>query len=453
MRCRLFFAIALLVVGTRLAIVHADDPAPFDRLAKAYAPYLDADDPLGWPAKAWSLSASEYKFWRGSKDLFYRWCNEHCTDWRDDTASYVPAHGDLHQGNIGTYATSDGFGELAFGMVDFDDSTRLPFQIELLQGFITLRLMARESGIALEPAAAEKLDACLIDAYRAAILSDQNATVLLAGEPRIARMLAASQKVMYAEELAKFCDGDSFRNIVKNKKGEITDTLRSLDATEFDGFAAALAEACANDDAMAHRMQAVTTEYVRRRIKAVAERTRLGSSGSQGLKKYLVLLDRPFAGVDSDLILYFKQEIPTSAERSGFVSTESRSQGERAKRSMDELVSPGPLLNSYATMNGRSFWVSLKEPWSDELPDRVANAEELFEAARVWGTVAGASIRVPEHRRRVLSQLDGTLEALSTRADRYLRVQHASYLDFAADPRVGVLKDQVDRLVATLRAK
>jgi uncharacterized protein (DUF2252 family) len=374
-------------------------------------------------------------------------------DWRDDVSSYAPVHGDLHQGNIGTYASNAGFGTLAFGMVDFDDATRLPFQIELLEGLITMRLTGRESGIDLKPEVLARLDSQLIEAYRAALLSNQNATRLLSGDLRIAQMLAASRTVAYADELAKFCDGDSFRSVVRNRKGEVTDSLRAVSATEFGIFAAAIAEACSNDDAMARRMKATTVEHICKRIKAVAARTRLGSSGSQGLKKFLVLLDRPLAGISSDVILYLKQEVPTAAERSGFAPPETRSQGERAKQLMDELVSPRPLLNSYATMNDRSYWVSLKEPWSDELPDRVKNADELFEAAHVWGTVAGAAPRDSALRQQVLLKLDSQRAALSTRAELYVRSQHEAYLSFVADPRTAILRDRVNRQIAAMHTK
>src|SRR5690606_17738103 len=112
------------------------EPTPYQRLEQAYAPYLDPRDPLAWPMKVSSLTADPYKFWRGSKDLYYAWARTACADWLADQASYGVTHGDLHLGNIGTYAS--GWGTVSFGMVDFDDSAHLPVQLELLQGMITL---------------------------------------------------------------------------------------------------------------------------------------------------------------------------------------------------------------------------------------------------------------------------------------------------------------------------
>ena len=62
--------------------------------------------------------------------------------WLADRDAYVTQQGDQHLGNIGTYLAAGEFGTLGFGMVDFDDSQTLPFQFELLQGVISLRLAA-----------------------------------------------------------------------------------------------------------------------------------------------------------------------------------------------------------------------------------------------------------------------------------------------------------------------
>jgi hypothetical protein len=408
---------------------------------------MDQNDPFAWPAKAWSLSANEYKFWRGSKDLFFTWCGDHAFDWLCEPDNMVPAHGDLHMGNIGTYASDAGFGSLAFGMVDFDDAARLPFQIELLQGFITLRLMAHESGIEYDTAT----DTTIINAYCAALSRERNATSLLADDAQVRRMLSASDGVAYSKELNKFCEGSRFRSVVKNGKGEVTDVLRPVDEPQFDAFAAAIASACGNCDAMSMKMRATTPEYLRKRIKAVAERTRLGSSGSQGLKKYLVLLDRPFAGIDSDVILYLKQEIPTAAERSSYLPADPRKPGQRTKETMDELVAPKSFVNSWATMNKQSFWVSVKEPWSDEFPDRVKDADELLHAAKVWGAVAGSALRDPARKRSVIAKLDDDLaRLLAERADAYVELQRESFRAFSTDPRTLAMREQVSAAMKQL---
>lgn len=151
-----------------LAAAASAQPSPFDLLCRSYAPYMDPDDPLALPLKLRSLTQNPYKFWRGSKDLFFKWCKSNASDWFADTGTFTPCHGDLHLGNIGSYACDRGWGVLALGMVDFDDSATLPFQIELLQGLISLRLAGRQNSIALNDAEADRLTNTLLDAYRVA---------------------------------------------------------------------------------------------------------------------------------------------------------------------------------------------------------------------------------------------------------------------------------------------
>src|SRR4029079_13448420 len=78
----------------------------FDILSRDYAPYCTPDDDLAFPMKVLALSANQYQFWRGSRDLYFTWCKdpEHGGDWLADKGSYVVNHGDLHLGNIGRYA-------------------------------------------------------------------------------------------------------------------------------------------------------------------------------------------------------------------------------------------------------------------------------------------------------------------------------------------------------------
>src|SRR5688572_24617712 len=83
--------------------VAAAEPAPsaYDLLRERYAPFTADGDPFGFPMKVRSVASDPYKFWRGTKDLFYAWCAEHARDWLADRDAYVWSHGDPHVGNIG----------------------------------------------------------------------------------------------------------------------------------------------------------------------------------------------------------------------------------------------------------------------------------------------------------------------------------------------------------------
>src|SRR5262249_17693286 len=185
-----------------------------------YAPWTRADDPLGFAMKVRSLRANPYKFWRGSRELFWVWCQTHCRDWMSDADAVMTCHGDPHFGNIGAYASADGFGKLAFGMVDFDDSHRLPFQFELLQGIVTLRLVAQANHLDVSDA----LIGQVLRDYRAAAESQKDATQLLANDP-IARELLQSH-ADYHSVIERLTESGNFRPTIVDENGQTKEILR-----------------------------------------------------------------------------------------------------------------------------------------------------------------------------------------------------------------------------------
>jgi uncharacterized protein (DUF2252 family) len=406
----------------------------FDAIDRAYAPYLDKADPFGFDLKIASLATDEYKFWRGSKDLFFLWCKDNAADWLADRDGFLPNHGDLHLGNIGTYVSEEGFGKMAFGMVDFDDSARLPFEVELLQGAITLRLVARQNH--LEGIDTAAIDAAMFDAYRIAVNSRRNATVMLADNAVVKELMSASpSSEPYAAEVEKFTKHDRFKHVIGKKSP--SDVLQPVEEDRWDAFAQAIASAIGSDEELAKRFALKDAQDIRKRMKDVARRTRIGSSGSQGLAKYFVLIERPFKDYDGDVILYLKQQIPTAAERSEYVPRDPRTPGERCKRDMDALTEPHAFANGFCELEGKSFWFSFKEPWSDEIAfDKIKTADELLDIAKLWGTVAGCTHREEGRFERILPRLTPALkQSIASRADAYLKYQQEAFASFKDDPR------------------
>jgi uncharacterized protein (DUF2252 family) len=190
-----------------LAVHCRAEQRAFDILNTNYAPYCVPGDDLAFPMKIWALSANQYQFWRGSRDLYFTWCRDRDQggDWLADKGSYVVNHGDLHLGNIGRYAKNGIFGSTSFGAVDFDETARLPFQIELLQGMITFQLAARENNIDLG-GRRERLARVLYDSYKNAVASDKNTLQLVTDEHSIGKFIEQAQKHTYEKTLLKFTD-------------------------------------------------------------------------------------------------------------------------------------------------------------------------------------------------------------------------------------------------------
>jgi len=438
----------LLAVGIVTNLVLAAVAAPFDEIERAYSPYMQADDTLAFPMKIKSLASDPYKFWRGSKDLFYHWCKSNTTDWLSDKPAFIANHGDLHLGNIGSYAAEGKFGNLAFGMVDFDDSGRLPFQLELLQGLITLRLTAEQNKIELSAKQHGELSKALFDTYRTAVNSRRNATDLLGENQWITKLLKKGRKHEYADELQEYIGADGKFLRATYSKGKLKEILRPADERA-DDFAAAIAQALEHSPEMARLFRSTRLDDLRRSIQSIAQRTRLGSSGSQGLKKYFILLDKPLNDIDSPIILYLKQEIPCAAERQNVIPRDARSSGERCADDMNHLTEPRPYFNSWCEVAGESYWVHFKEPWSDELdPADVTDFATLLQAANIWGTVAGATHREEGRFEMILPHLTlALLSQIQARTDAYLAQLHEDFAAFQADERVTKLIQQADAAV------
>jgi uncharacterized protein (DUF2252 family) len=411
---------------------------PFDILVEAYGPYMNQNDPLAFPMKVRAVAADKSGLWRGGKDLFFRWCRDHARDWMDDRDAIVTQQGDPHLGNVGTYLAAGDFGTLAFGMVDFDESVRLSFQYELLQGIVSLRLVAEESGMGLDGPAVDRLVRQTLEDYTAAAASGKTATDLLRDDPDVAKLLGGARRD-YATELSQYTSGGKFLPVRATRK-EVKDLMRpAMDRA--DELAAGIAEAVGRSEASAALFRLRTAAEFRAAVRDAVLRTRVGSAGSQGLKKYFVLLERPLAGVDHDVIVYVKQQIPSAPERAGLVPPDPRDPGRRCAEDVAELTDPKPFFNGWCRIGDESYWVSLREPWTDELEGAdVHSAADLAAAAHVWATAAGTSHHgagVAEVvTARNTPELAGELVRLS---GAYLRQLDGEFQQLAADPRVAKL--------------
>jgi uncharacterized protein (DUF2252 family) len=430
-----FILLALALASLRTP-ARADERA-FDILQSGYGQFTTPDDPHSFPMKVWAVSQDQFAFWRGGRDVFFRWVKDNCENWLADKEAYVLNHGDLHLGNIGSYAREGRLGATSFGMTDFDDTARLPFQIELLQGLISLRLAARENDIQLNGARRDELARTMFDAYRAALMSEKSTSELVAGEQRIGRFTDQTQKDAYDAILEKFTDGrGKFKSIVTSPKDKAKEILRpAMDRA--DALAKGIAQGLANSPEAAALFNFTDENSIRKSIKDVAARTRLESVGSQGLKKYLVLLERPLKGLSMDVILYVKQEIPAAAERAGAIPRDPRSPGRRSSEDMEVLINPEAYLNTWCDIGGESYWVTFKEPWSEEIDiARIKNFDDLRKMAEVWGKVVGVAHRHLGRAAAIRQRLDeGLLAVLRHRSTSYMAELDRQYFDFTTDPR------------------
>ena len=434
------------------AAFHAGNP--LDALREDYGPYMAADDPLAFAMKVRAVSASKQGLWRGGKALFFRWCRVRTDDWLADRDAYVAQQGDQHLGNIGTYLASGEFGTLGFGMVDFDDSHRLPFQFELLQGVVSLRLAAEDAGVDLgvDGRLGRLIDVLLREYAAATRAASGGATAaeLLGNEPTVAKLLHPPRRQPYAKELDQYTEGAvRLIGVRATRRGEVKDILRPLSDERAAELGAGIAEAVLRTPETAKLFRLKTVEDFRRAVADAAVRTRVGSAGSQGLRKYFVLLERPLAGVDHDVIIYLKQQIPSAPERAGLVPRDGRDPAERCADDVDRLSRPKPYFNGWCRIGGESYWVSLREPWTNELdPADVESFDDLLWAARAWAVSAGASHFEAGRAVVIAARADGRLaERLRGLSDEFLTHLDREYRALASDPHVKELVARANRAI------
>ena len=431
---------------------------PLDVLREAYGRYMPEDDPLSFAMKVRAVSTGKSGLWRGGKDLFFRWCRGRTTDWLGDADAWVVQQGDQHLGNIGTYLAEGKFGNLGFGMVDFDDSHKLPFQFELLQGVITLRLAAEDAQVTLDDVRLNRLIDTVLREYAAAsraAADGKTAADLLGNEPVVAKLVAARGKQHYAKELQDYTEtGDRLIGVRASRRGKVKDILRPLPPERVRQLGDAVAQAVLRDPEGAALFRLKTPEEFRAAIADAALRTRVGSAGSQGLRKYFVLMDRPLAGVDHDVIVYVKQEIPSSAERAGLVPPDARDPGERCAQDIALLTRPRPYFNGWCRIGDESYWVTVREPWSDELDSKdVSTYDDLLWAGRAWAIAAGASHHEPGQAAMITARSNSKLSAdLRRLSDEYVKQLDADSARLAGDARAKELVAQAEAALEKSRA-
>lgn len=417
--------------------------SPYAILLQSYGPYLDLNDPRGWPMKIHAITSDPYKFWRGTKDLFFLFAKTHCDDWMQQTQAFLPTHGDLHLGNIGSYATHP-LGQLAVGLVDFDDSARLPYQLELLQGAITFQLIAQTNNITLNPQQTQQLVRTLLDAYLNARQNPLDATGLINARPEIRKLLSRADRP-YQRVVDQLTMDQKFKPLIPDN-GPITNILDPLSTETHKAFATALQQLARLHPRLAELIGHPDTFSI---LHAV-QRTRVGSSGSQGLFKILVLVR---SADQVERIIYFKQQIPSAAERVGLIAPLATTPSVRSADHTRSLTDPDPLLALPCEVLDRSFVVNLYEPWSDELDhEELKTYEQLLESAQLWSNITGRAHQLATGISRPSQpDIQALHNALLERSAAYLSHNDRLFSDLNADPAAKAVRAVALDYLAKLR--
>jgi len=420
-----------------------------------FNPWLSPEDPLELPLKLHSLQKDEYTFFRGTVDLYYDWCRDHCTDWIRSTDDYLILHGDVHLGNIGTYRAADGN---AFAVVDLDETFTGPFQLDLLRGWLSLHLAASDNRVELSQADRAVLLEHYLTAYTDALTGKAKSEDLVKRHPMARALLEKADDGDPAELAEKFCEGRPPRKFraVRLKKGRVGDIMTPVDGKTRTAFAKAAAQFLATDTA-GFTPSTLRTAFGEKDILDVAHWSRIDSGGSQGVRKYLVLVAPNPAWDDAPLLLQFKEEPVPAAARAGLVS--STGGAERARLvsyTYLSVIAPIPRLVGHAEVDGRGYLIRTKDPFSEE-PESgdFDTLGAIMSGARLLGETLGhahrAALRVGVSKIDRVTPIAAKIKALSPllaeRGEAALAHLHERFTNLQRDAGAQSLVDVAKRRI------
>ncbi|RIK66338.1 MAG: hypothetical protein DCC65_10220 [Planctomycetota bacterium] len=455
---------------------------PADALAelRRLNPHLKTDDVRELPMKVRSLANSPHDYFRGAADIFYEWCATSCRDWIDDKSVFVTLHGDVHIGNLGTHLREAGSAPMIdFGVVDFDEVVTGPFQLDLLRGLTSLRFAAAERKKRIDPSDWAEIADRLCGAYEEA-LSGVAPAGRVASIDDVADLLADAAQGSWKKHLDKYADGQGrdmrFRR-VRLKKGAISDIMESLSAAERTEVEHALwnARLACDDTPLSDTLALKTSVQLRAAILDAARWTRLGSAGSQGMHKYLILLHlggaegAPAATKrfgDSDVVLIeLKEEPPPGAVRAGLLKAEASPEHRAREVAAAHCAMWGitPPLVGHARIGDHGFLLRLKDPWSEELDEKDFKKKKgLLRVAEIMGHAVGLAHRGGlkpdtdagrqrvEAIRRAARSLPAQVLGRSRDAEKFVREQYAALRD---NPDVKKMRAVAEAFIAGAAAE
>ncbi|HRZ87819.1 MAG TPA: DUF2252 family protein, partial [bacterium] len=166
-------------------------------------------DPDAAAAKFTKMSSGLFAFYRGTSDLFYKYNEYYGIDEsfvvRKD--AQLQLHGDFHLENFGAYRSETG--NVVFDLVDFDDTFRGPYLLDLRRMAVSLMIVCEEKGMAPE---AEQVVMLFLRSYeqmmRSIAAGDRRADFCYrngADVPAVDTIISAVKRIDRHEFLEKVC--------------------------------------------------------------------------------------------------------------------------------------------------------------------------------------------------------------------------------------------------------
>lgn len=418
--------------------------------------HLSATEADALPMKLRGLCANEYRFFRGAADCFYAWCRDHAPEFMADEVPRVLLHGDTHFGNLGTYQAADAPDMICFGVVDLDEAVEGPYALDLLHALTAARFAADANGLECDDGFWRKSARGMCDAYADAMRGRLESAGLSERFKIVARLMDKARAEDPGAYLEDYCRGKPpgmFRR-VREKKGAPTDLMRSLDAESRREVVDALWMAVESGawEVGDWRRALGSRSAMDRAVRDVARWARLGSAGSQGLQKYLILLHVRCDDVTGECaMIQLKEQPRPAAERAGLLSGET-DRGAQVAGAYRAMLRPGKHRIGHANVFGRPFLIKPKDCRGKEPDfDDFDSPKELAEGADLLGACIGQAhrnaLRQSDRVRladRMARHAVGMADELSDRSGAAERDLRAAYVKISRDAEVRRSIEQAD---------
>ncbi len=380
----------------RPTALHADVVDDLKRLN----PHLQNDERIPRRDLKWmTLAESPYMFFRGTCDLYAEWFQANCGECLAEGQPKVQLHGDVHPGNSGTYepAGKYGSGELTYGLVDMDEAFVGSPQYDLLRTMTALRFIAAERKFPVNDNEWEYTRLAMVSGYRAGQESPDSAQTTINDSKIVRKRLKKARKADAAEYVNSYVDlsGDKprFRRL-RFDEGELEDITFAIDdASTRNQIVTAFIEAIRRDANSDFATIYDTGTNANAQVLDVVKWIRFGSSGSQGLRKYLILTKPAHAKGYPYQIIQLKQEPPCAAARAGLVDTKQEApRAQTVAESYSVLQAPRKALTGWAVIGNDSYLVKPKiHNGKEPKPKHIDDVGDMADMAKVLGALLGAA--------------------------------------------------------------
>jgi len=344
------------------------------------------------------ISRSLFSFYRGTSPLFYRYCRSHGVSDAlvSGATEKIQLHGDYHIENCGAYKSEDGL--VSFDLMDFDDTFKGPYILDIRRAAVSLRIVCEQKGWETK---ADEVVSHFVSSYSDTIGGIESQSISVDFSYKKGTSVALIREIIDGVEnitRKSFFSKTGFTRINESGKRIFIKSKTLLEVPQYVHIEKAMSEYIRTLDKNARKE---STFYA---IKDVVLDRKSGI-GSAGKMKYLILIEGVSMSPDDDVILEMKQE--DSPEWAGEYGDSYTNNGKRVYNGQSEMQSLSYPCIGYTTIQNKNYFVSEFTPFYAELETKEINSyQDILSIAEVTATlIAKGHVRASQNRKTIMKDI------------------------------------------------